>query len=329
MTTLEHASAAPLAGAAASAEDAEDAVVVDQDDPYRAFRDRLFGAGLLVPTGVDGLYLRSEAFESIVRGIDAAVTKMATAEAPSIYHFPLVVPAVLLEQTDYVRSFPDLIGVLDSYVGGEAGYGDLLAAAEEGSWPERLEHTGLGLCSAACHPLYPMLAGREVPAAGWRFEIFGQVFRHEPSVDPARQQVFRQHEVVFVGTPEDAVAHRDAWVERGLALHRRLGLAVEAVVANDPFFGRGGRILAANQRAEALKIELVAPVCSMERPTAITSANCHLDHFGAAFDLRLGEGVAHSACVGFGLERIALALLAAHGLELSSWPMSVRRELGW
>ncbi|MDA8296790.1 MAG: amino acid--[acyl-carrier-protein] ligase [Actinomycetota bacterium] len=323
MTTLEHAGAAPPTGVPAPAPTAE------HGDPYRAFRDELFAAGLLVPTGVDGLYLRSEAFESIVRGIDAAVSKMAAVEAPTVYHFPLVVPAGLLERTDYVRSFPDLIGVLDSYAKGEAGYGDLLAAAEEGSWPQHLEHTGLGLCSAACHPLYPTLAGSEIPPAGRRFEIFGQVFRHEPSVDPARQQVFRQHEVVFVGAPADAAAHRDAWVERGLSLHRRLGLVVEAVVANDPFFGRGGRILAANQRAEALKIELVAPICSADQPTAITSANCHLDHFGTAFGLRLGDEVAHSACVGFGLERIALALLAAHGLEFSSWPASVRQELGW
>ena len=322
MTTLAHRGAEPGASAPGAG-------AVTQSDPYRAFRDELFAAGLLVPTGIDGLYLRSEVFESIVRGIDAAVSEAATAEAPTIYHFPLVVPARLLEQTDYVRSFPDLIGVLDSYAKGEAGYADFLAAAEEGSWPNHLDHTGLGLCSAACHPLYPMLAGREVPPSGRCFEIFGQVFRHEPSVDPARLQVFRQHEVVFVGAPADAAAHRDAWVERGLALHRRLGLEVEAVAANDPFFGRSGKILAANQRAEALKVELVAPICSFERPTAITSANCHLDHFGMAFGLRHGESVAHSACVGFGLERIALALLAAHGLEPSRWPSSVRQELGW
>lgn len=333
MTTLDQregrAGEARPAPATATAEERHDADPY-RSDPYRAFREELFDAGILLPTGVDGIYLRSETFESVVRGIDAAVREEASDEQASAYHFPLVVPAALLERTDYVRSFPDLVGMLDGYHGGEAGYAELLDAVEAGRWDEHLSPTGLGLCSAACHPLYPAIAGGVVPSGGRRYEVYGQVFRREPSPDPARMQVFRQHEVVFVGDPAGAEAHRDRWVERGLGLLRRLGLDVEAVVANDPFFGRPGRILAANQRAEALKIELVAPICSEATPTAITSANCHLDHFGAAFGLRLEDGSgAHSACVGFGLERITLALLRAHGLDPSRWPGSVRKELGW
>ena len=36
---------------------------------------------------------------------------------------------------------------------------------------------------------------------------------------------------------------------------------------------------------------------------------------------------AHSACVGFGLERVALALFKTHGLKLSAWPREVRDVL--
>jgi hypothetical protein len=106
-------------------------------------------------------------------------------------------------------------------------------------------------------------------------------------------------------------------------------LKVEAVVANDPFFGRTGNLLAANQREQALKIEIVTPICSSERPTAITSANCHLDHFGHAFAITTARGdTAHTACVGFGVERITLALLRSHGLRSDRWPDSVRKALG-
>lgn len=302
----------------------------DPLDAQRAFRDELFAAGLLLPTGEEGLYLRSETFESIVRAISGAVTRLAADQEALTFHFPLVVPVRLLEQTDYVRSFPDLIATLSGYDGGEAGFADLLAAADAGHFEDHLRPMGLGLASAACHSLYPTLAHSVVPEAGRRFEIHGQCFRHEPSPDPARMQVFRQHEVVYVGTPEGARRHRDEWVERGLALHRKLGLEVEAEVANDPFFGRAGRMLAANQRADALKIEIVAPVASSVKRTAITSSNCHAEHFGEAFSIALPDGsVAHSACVGFGLERVALALLAAHGLDPARWPASVREELGW
>ena len=36
---------------------------------------------------------------------------------------------------------------------------------------------------------------------------------------------------------------------------------------------------------------------------------------------------AHTACVGFGLERITLALLSRHGLDVDTWPGDVTKEL--
>ena len=301
----------------------------ESGDPYEVFRQQLFDAGLLVPTGIDGLYLRSGSFEAVVKGIDALVTRAgADQDAPS-YHFPLVMRGDLLERTGYIRSFPDLTGSVQSFAGNDRAHAALLQAIERGEpWRDHLAATDLALCSAACHPLYPSQKGK-LPAGGRRVEVFGQCFRREPSVDPARMQVFRQHEFVFLGDPAGARDHRDDWVTRALEIHGQLGLEVEAVVANDPFFGRTGKILAASQREEVLKIEIVSPICSTERPTAITSANCHLDHFGDSFDIRTNDGeVAHTACVGFGLERITLALLHTHGLDPTQWPSGVRGALG-
>jgi hypothetical protein len=34
--------------------------------------------------------------------------------------------------------------------------------------------------------------------------------------------------------------------------------------------------------------------------------------------------MAHTGCVGFGLERLALALFKHHGLDVAGWPASVR-----
>ena len=109
-----------------------------------------------------------------------------------------------------------------------------------------------------------------------------------------------------------------------------LELGAKRVIANDPFFGRGGRVMVATQREQALKFELVVPITSTETPTAVVSCNCHLDHFGRAFGIRSADGeTAHSACIGFGLERIALALLRRHGLEPDKWPAKVRGVLNW
>jgi hypothetical protein len=46
------------------------------------------------------------------------------------------------------------------------------------------------------------------------------------------------------------------------------------------------------------------------------SANCHLEHFGEGFGSSTHHrGVAHSACVGFGMARIVLGLTRSHGFE--------------
>jgi seryl-tRNA synthetase len=84
----------------------------------------------------------------------------------------------------------------------------------------------------------------------------------------------------------------------------------------------------ATQREQELKYELVVPITSQQKPTAVASSNYHLDHFGLAFDIRTADGdVAHSACVGFGYERMALALFNTHGMDPGLWPQSVKRVL--
>ena len=95
-----------------------------------------------------------------------------------------------------------------------------------------------------------------------------------------------------------------------------------------PSSGRAGRVLAESQRQQALKFEMLIPVNSRENPTACISFNYHLDHFGQTWDLRLPDGAAaHSACVGFGLERLTLALFRHHGFDLSAWPQTARDTL--
>ena len=100
-------------------------------------------------------------------------------------------------------------------------------------------------------------------------------------------------------------------------------------MASDQFFGRGGKLLAVSQRDQRLKLEIVTPVGSDERPTAMISLNYHQDHFGHLFHIGTADGeVAHTACVGFGLERIALALYRRHGFTRTAWPLAVRAALG-
>jgi len=181
---------------------------------------------------------------------------------------------------------------------------------------------------AACYPLYPTAKNTILPEEGRLIDLRAFVFRHEPSPDPARMQIFRQREYVKMGTPEQALAHRDYWLKKGQEILESVGLNVTAEIANDPFFGRGGRVMAATQKEQDLKWELVTPIATKEKLTAISSSNCHLDHFGKEFNITTADGnFAHTACIGFGLERITLALLKKHGFDTDNWPKEVRQVL--
>jgi seryl-tRNA synthetase len=286
-------------------------------------RSTLLAAELLVGGGVDGVYHRSFAFEHVVRGVEAYVSAAGSGESDRHLFLAPVQARTTLEKSGYVSSFPNLIGAISGIPDGSAR----AAIADPTGWISLLEATEVSLCSAACHGLYPLLAGDLVAPEGARYEIQCWVFRHEPSSDPARMQSFRQHEFVYVGTADGALEHRDRWLARGHEILTELGLDVAAEVANDPFFGRAAPMLAESQREKELKFELVALVAS-EDPRAIASANYHEDHFGEAFDIRLAEGgPAHTACIGFGLERISLALLRRHGLRIELWPNALRDRI--
>jgi len=131
-----------------------------------------------------------------------------------------------------------------------------------------------------------------------------------------------------VGEPKTAREHADKWATTALEALASLGLDVGVQAANDPFFGAAGDLLAQMQRIENRKTEVVTIVPGYAAPTAIASSNWHKDHFAADFSIELADGqVAHSSCVGFGLDRIALALLAVHGFDPEGWPSAVRSQL--
>jgi seryl-tRNA synthetase len=297
-------------------------------DPWASFRAELLTAGHLIATGVDGVYGRSGTYESVVDALDRLVLRVGADQAATSVRFPPVMPWATLEANGYLESFPDQMGSVQSFRGDERRHAELLKRVEDhGDRSSLLVSTDMALCPAVCHPLYPTMTG-VLPEGGSRVEVYGYCFRHEPSTDPFRMQAFRQHDYVYLGRPERAKWHRNIWIERALGLLGGLGLEVESVVANDPFFGRPGRMLAANQRNEELKYEIVTPVYAEGRPTAIASANCHLDHFGRPFGIETPDGeIAHTSCFGFGIDRITLALLHRHGPDPDRWPGPVRAML--
>ena len=285
---------------------------------------------LLIETGVPGLYGRGGEFEEVRLLLAELVSRAGADEHPEQLRFPPLLPRRDLETVGYLKSFPHLAGSIFAFEGTEEQAAEQLArAGRHEDWSEFQTMTDLVLTPAACYPVYPAIAARGPLAAGGVTVDAGgaYVFRHEPSGDPARLQMFHQREIVRIGEPEVVQAWREAWRERAVELLGSLGLDVELDVASDPFFGRSGRMLAASQREQQLKFEVLTPIAGPER-TAVASFNYHQDHFASAYGLTLADGSdAHTACLGFGLERITIALFRTHGFETSAWPEAVRDRL--
>lgn len=294
------------------------------------FLSELIAAGLLLESGVPGVYGHSDVFEEVRERLAERLSAEAGSRGAERLRFPPVLPRRQLESSGYLSSFPHLAGSVYSFEGDEAQaqvQSERAAAHED--WSEFQEATELTMMPAACYPVYPAIARRgRLPEGGVFVDAGGAwVFRHEPSHDPMRRQIFHQHELVRIGEPDAVLEWRDEWADRGLSILRALGLDAELDVANDPFFGRRGRMLARNQQAEKLKLELLVPIAGPE-PTACASFNHHRDHFGSTYGLALSDGeTAHTACLGFGHERIVLGLLRTHGFDPSAWPAAVRGEL--
>jgi seryl-tRNA synthetase len=294
------------------------------------FLQELISYGHFMPSGEPGIYGRGMLFEEVRSRFDALVSRISASDRPETPRFPPIIPKRTLERAGYLKSFPQLCGAVYSFAGKD---GDALELAERAGrgedWSRYLSMTDVVLVPAACYPAYPAMALRgPLPKKGLTLDLGGcYVFRNEPSGDPARLQIFHQREMIRIGEADDVLAWRETWMERAKEIFAQTGLDASLSVASDPFFGRGGKMMANNQRTQGLKFEVLVPIASPE-PTAVTSFNFHQEHFGAAFGIHLHDGrVANSACLGFGLERITLALFRAHGMDIRQWPTEVRRRL--
>jgi seryl-tRNA synthetase len=288
-------------------------------------------ATLFRPMGADGVHARTAAYEDIVERLGKLISAYRDAEA-EVLRFPPVMSREQLEKSGYLNSFPNLLGCVCALHGSENEISQAVGRyAAGGDWTDALSPADLVLSPAACYPVYPIAAARgAVPGEGYVFDIAADVFRHEPSRDIDRFQTFRMREYVCIGSPEQVSQFRSRWMERAQDIARLLRLPFTVETASDPFFGRVGQMKAVAQLQAALKFELLIPVRSHEKQTACMSFNYHKEHFGQVWNMRLADGeTAHSGCVAFGMDRLAVAMFAIHGIDAGNWPEAVRQALSF
>jgi seryl-tRNA synthetase len=294
-------------------------------DPLDHLADVLFHR-----MGNDGVYARTALYEDMVERLAALITRHRE-PGTEVMRFPPVMNRAQLEKSGYLKSFPNLLGCVCGLHGTEREINAAVSRFDKGGdWTTSLSPADLVLSPAACYPVYPIAASRgALPQGGLRFDVAADCFRREPSRHLDRLQSFRMREYVCIGTPDDVSAFRERWMVRAQAIATDLGLTFRVDQASDPFFGRVGQMKAVSQMQQSLKFELLIPLRSEEQPTACMSFNYHRDHFGTTWGIADANGEpAHTGCVAFGMDRLAVAMFHTHGTELAAWPRKVREMLG-
>jgi seryl-tRNA synthetase len=294
-------------------------------DPLDHLADILFHE-----MGTDGVYARTALYEDMIERLAALISRHRE-PGTEVMRFPPVMNRSQLEKSGYLKSFPNLLGCVCGLHGTEREINAAVSRFDAGGdWTTSLSPADLVLSPAACYPVYPIAASRgPLPAGGLRFDVAADCFRREPSRHLDRLQSFRMREYVCIGSPDDVADFRERWMERAQAIARNLGLTFRVDHASDPFFGRVGQMKAVSQKQQSLKFELLVPLRSEEQPTACMSFNYHRDHFGTTWGITDANGQpAHTGCVAFGMDRLAVAMFHIHGTDPAKWPAEVRLMLG-
>lgn len=292
-----------------------------------AFLASLFETGFLHRAGAPGLYGRGAAHEHAIAGLTRIIERHGAPDEAEILRFPPVLGREDFRRSGYFQNFGPLAGTIHCFCGDDEDHRAAARLHDAGEDFSLHQHaSGLVLTPAACYPVYGVLAARKnLPATGTIIDAASWCFRREPSSDPARQQMFRMHERVFAGAEDAAENFRATWIDRAKNIAAAFELPHDIVVANDPFFGPTGRFMSRSQRRQALKYELQIPLSDLANPTACASFNLHLTKMSAAWGITLAGGeTAFTACAGFGLDRLALAIFRHHGPDPAGWPAALK-----
>ena len=248
------------------------------------------------------------------------------------YRFPTLIPAHYLERVNYFHAFPhsltfathlrEDLDVIDHFAGQAACDEHGLVAP-----PASFAQVQALLSPAVCYHLYFSLADRPLPGGQLAATAVGNCFRYEAINLASLERLwnFTMREIIFVGPKDFVLENRETARQRMQPVFKEIGLAYRMESANDPFFIGEFRKQAAFQSAFQLKFEIRARLPFSDSTLAVGSYNYHQDFFGRSLNISLPDGSpAHTGCVAFGLERIAYAFLAQHGLDPANWPQWVR-----
>lgn len=283
-----------------------------------------------------GFYSLQGDFLRVFQAIDRVVRRVGAELGAIEQEHPAVWPVQLFRSIDYFHEFPQQVilcaPVKDDFTA-RTEFSRRYAKGQpfEGvPMNDLMADSTYGLQPAVCDCCYYTLGGARSLQDAF-YTTYNKVFRNErsPTNRLDRLTNFTVRDIMFVGREEFVLESRQRLIEQLSRMLERLDVNAKIETANDPFFANESAMKSVFQNAHRLKYELLADIPHLGRAIAVGSVNLHTDFFGKSFDIRLPDGaLAHSGCIGVGMERMTYALFCQHGPRLQRWPRPLLEFLG-
>lgn len=282
-----------------------------------------------------GIYSLQGGFMRVFQALNRATLDIAREVGAIEQEHPAVWPVRLFKMIDYFHEFPHQMilcaPVKDDFASRSMFSKLFKKEAEFETVPmnELMADAAYGLQPAVCDCCYYALEGDHAHTDTF-YTTYNKVFRNErsPTNRLDRLTNFSVRDIMFVGREAWVLEARQRLIELLTRFLQNLHIHAKIETANDPFFANESAMKSVFQNAHRLKYELLAKIPHLGREIAVGSINLHTDFFGKAFDIRMADGeVAHSGCIGVGMERMTYALYCQHGPDLAAWPAGLREFL--
>ena len=263
---------------------------------------------------------------------DAIVRRFAPVFRPREEAYPNFIPLGSLWRANHLSGFPEHLH-LATHLQADIDVLDAFAARAREFRVDAVEPGQTTLAPAqfaanpsTCYHCYALRAGTDIGdnqavTAVTKCHRFEAINHREPG----RLLEFSMREIIFLGTPDFVRETR----ERSLDLVREIvtewRLYGDLVAANDPFFSSDFATKATHQHRMAMKYEFKA-LLPPHAPLSVLSSNLHGPTFSKAFDIKQSGRPINTGCIGFGLERVALAIFAQHGTDPATWPPALAKD---
>ena len=183
------------------------------------------------------------------------------------------------------------------------------------------------LAPTVCYRCFEAMIGEKIGDSAI-FTGTAHCNRNEGFIDDnlTRLQSFLMREIIFFGATDEVGELRRQILEHARAAIEDWGLTARAVTASDPFFMSANQGKRGYQTLMQLKYEMQLALPHDGTWLSCMSFNDHQGSLVGPYDIQAERGGAlTSGCVGYGLERLAYAILCQHGIDRESWPRRLRR----